>query len=120
MKLAVPTCDKITVSNNLGETGFFKIITFCGNEVVGEEFRPNPLFEERGVKNVSSLQRDRLVTLLSDCDTLIGGTFENELCRSGVSRFINTVTTSRSIITSAAIEYNRRKLLEESNSCCCP
>ena len=120
MKLAVPTNDKVTISNKLRESAYFKVITFCGLEVIDEEFRKSPLAEGRAGSIITNLESDAILTLLADCDTLIGGTYENDLCKSRVRNFINTVTTERSIITSAAIEINKKILLDANNTCCSP
>lgn len=120
MKLALPTSDKITISKDLGASGYFKIITFCGNDIIGEEFRRSPLKTDDEGRPLSVREADSIVTLLADCDTLICSSTGSRGSQSRISNFINTVTSRNNLITSAAIDYNRQVLREASNSCCCP
>ena len=120
MKIAVPTDNKIVVCNNPRESGYFKIVTFRGKEIVNEEFRNNPCAGGSSGSCLTGRETDLLVTLLADCDVLIGGTCKNDFCSSRISSVIDTTITNRPIITSAVIEYNNRYLKQESNTCCSP
>lgn len=120
MRIAIPTTDKITVSNSPGDSEFFKVITYKREELIDEEFRPNPLKGNIRGSSISRSQADRLVSMLADCDILISGTSENELTRCEVRNFIKTVITRESLLTRAAGSYYRAYLRHERNSCCSP
>ncbi len=120
MKIAIPTENKIVVSNDPRKSGFFKVVALKGEDIVSEEFRSNPLGRGPSGTPLTSREADLVLTTLSDCDVLIYGTEKNHFFNSRIPRHISTVKTNESIITSAVLDFNNRFLYNERNTCCSP
>ncbi len=120
MIIAIPTTDKISISDNPRESAFFKIVTFMGEELTDEEFRPNPLNGDNLDSPITMAEAERLVSLLSDCDIIITGDPEGTLANSPVGYMINTLFSEEYLITRAAGLYNEEYLQQERNCCCSP
>lgn len=120
MRIAIPTNDKIVVSNNPAESEFFKVVTFRGEELMNEEFRPNPIKGGNHDSRITMSEANRLVYYLADCDVIICHTESSSFYSSPVKNLIKTVVTKESLITKAALNYNGEYLQHERNSCCSP
>lgn len=120
MRIAVPTKDKISVSNDPRGALFFKVITFRGSDIVEEEFRKCPLSGINSTAQLSNREVDCVATILADCDVLVGPNSEDMSGFFRINNYINTASTRQKIITTAAIEYNRNYCRQESNTCCSP
>lgn len=120
MKIAIPTENKIVVSDEARRTGYFKIVTLKGEDIVYEEYRSNPLKGDNLFPDITNLEADRLLTLLSDCDILLCSSSEKGFLNSRISSSLDIIETDQKIITTAVLEYNNTFLYNERNTCCSP
>lgn len=120
MKIAIPTENKIVVTDDPRRTGYFKIVTLKGEDIVYEEYRSNPLKGDNLLPNINSLEADKLLTLLSDCDILLCSSSDKGFLNSRIRASLDIIETDQKIITAAVLEYNNNFLYNERNTCCSP
>jgi predicted Fe-Mo cluster-binding NifX family protein len=120
MKIAIPTENKIVVSNDPRRTGYFKIVTLKGEDIVYEEYRSNPVRRDNLCPGISSLEADKLLTLLSDCDMLLCSSTDRGFLNSRIRASLDIIETDQLIITAAVLEYNSSFLYNARNTCCSP
>jgi len=113
MKLAIPTDDGLTLSDDIGSARGFLIINVQLGEIVHEELR--------WVKPLDNLRPpERFPDTLRDCQAVM-------VCNSGNSPSgvqkdtdLAVILTGETIITNAYIQFLNNSYREEANTCCCP
>lgn len=108
MKIAVPTNDRISISNNIINAFYFKIFTVSVYGIIHEEFREKGQTSEASYASV----KDCLTVLTLSHDTQ----FENYVA----SRNVECAITNKKIITNAIVNYVNELIYKESNITCSP
>ncbi|MBI5217818.1 MAG: hypothetical protein HY958_02685 [Bacteroidia bacterium] len=118
IKLALPSEDKLNISDSLFKTYFFKITTFDTATIIHEEYRETYTIIDVNAETEKNYKK--IYEIIADCDVIIFRTISEKFANYLKSREKQVIITPEKIITNAVlkyvIEYNQR----ESNTCCCP
>jgi hypothetical protein len=113
MKIAIPTCDGLTVSDDFTQARGFVILTLSTDKIVQEEIRWND-------QSISHTPLERLLMGISDCNLIIINEFDTGLCDELIRAKKEVIKTKETIIINVFMEFVKDTLRKESNFCCCP
>jgi len=117
IKIAIPTDDKINISENFDTSDFFKLITIENREIASEKFIRNSAIESQ---KDSTNYIKQIIILLNDCDYIILKNISADVKKYLEEQNKNIVETSEKIITNAELNFLTELIRNESNTCCCP
>jgi hypothetical protein len=110
IKLALPTEDKLHISDSMFKADFFKIITFDSVNIIQEEYRDVH----------SGMNNKEIYDMISDCDVILFRAISKEFTEYLKTQKKQVIITTEKIITNAALKYVSEFYQRESNTCCCP
>jgi len=118
MKIAIPTNDKVTVSNSLTEAHWFLIFEFKSEQVTDVNILENSRYKNSDMRLNKLFEQ--LGKLLADCDVIM--VHENDPVDSDLltNNRLKEVRTREGFITNAVINQNTRMVRYNSNRCCSP
>ena len=113
MKIAIPTEDGLTISQNFTMAKEYLVSTIQLGEIVRQEMRLNPpgeitAFEERSFRNIE------------DCEKVMVSEINPEQMDYLKNHKKEIIKTSEACITKALIQFLDFSSHEETNRCCCP
>jgi predicted Fe-Mo cluster-binding NifX family protein len=118
LKIAIPTSDKISISQNFLTPEFFKIITVGCGKIMEESFVQNKYLET--FKNNRRECINGIMDLLKDCNYLLSINCNEEVIKYFKDRKIIMVPTSEKIVSNAVFFFISEMAQKESDTCCCP
>ncbi len=120
MKIAVPSNDKLNISNHFFCTKSFKIFTLEKGSIVNEEYRYNNFSGCNSAEKDIKKNQEMIYDLIRDCNTLIVRDIKDCHNEYLQNQNIEIVITDEKIITTAVLNYYGEIIRQESNTCCCP
>jgi predicted Fe-Mo cluster-binding NifX family protein len=116
--IAIPTNDKINISEKLEDSDFFKIITVECGKVKDEKFLQNKL--PKTLKNSRIEYVAGISSMIPDCNYILVKECSEEIRNYFKEKKIEIVPSQEKIITNAVLNLICELAQKESDTCCCP
>ncbi|MGD0712295.1 MAG: hypothetical protein ABR968_14060 [Bacteroidales bacterium] len=113
--LAIPTSDKIHLTETFEASDFFKIINVESGKIIEESFLQNKFLKANAKEYVAGVYG-----MLSDCNYILTINCSEEIRNYFKERKKIVVPTTEKIITNAVSGFIIELTREDSNTCCCP
>jgi predicted Fe-Mo cluster-binding NifX family protein len=105
MKIAIGTDDKRTIrKGHFGESRYYQVIEILNAQIVGNDLRKNPYFEDERVSTHHG-QADRIINLLGDCNLFMASSFGKRSVQKISSRGVDCITARIENIDQAISSY---------------
>ncbi len=125
MKIAIPTNDKLTISQHFGRAKGFMICETDNNKVISKEYKANTFTGHgKGHHHHSHNAQHHnhshagIFNALGDCKTVIAGGMGQRLYNEFVNKKINVFVSSEKNIDKALELFFNNMLDNDSESCC--
>ncbi len=118
IKIAIPTSDRINISDDLLSCEFFKIIEVECGKITGEIFLQNKQFKAANMNEEANLES--VNNTLSGCDFIISSLESDELKNYFTGKGKEIAVTTEKILSNVAFSFISELIRKESNTCCCP
>lgn len=109
MKVAIPTNDGLTISQEFTQAQGFLVLTMELGRITSEELRWN-----------SPADTPEFPSTVADCDTVLACNIGPATMQLMAERHKEIELTRDPIITNACIHYLEHTLRHASDTCCCP
>jgi len=118
IKIALPTNDRINISENITGSEFFKIISVDNGKIVEEKFLQSKFSEILKNKPVECVAK--ICDMIADCNYILTHSCSEEIKNYFKERKKIIVPTSEKIITNVVVDFIKELTTEESDTCCSP